>query len=96
MCFQPSCTNQALRSPRALFADDHDMRNTIAFVATLALALAAKAGADEPKLVEVPYKDGALKRLTIAGRKAYVVRPTTTVDPARALDLGHAGVSGFA
>jgi pimeloyl-ACP methyl ester carboxylesterase len=59
------------------------MRNTIALVATLALALAARAGADEPKPVEVPYKNGAIKRLVIAGRQAYVVRPTTMVDPAR-------------
>jgi pimeloyl-ACP methyl ester carboxylesterase len=66
-----------------LFADDHVMRNTTAFVATLALALTATVGADEPKPVEVPYKNGTLNRLTIAGRKAYVVRPVTTVDPAR-------------
>jgi hypothetical protein len=54
-----------------------------AIVTTLAISLAARVAADEPKPIERPYGDGELVRLTIEGRKAYLVRPTKGIDPGR-------------
>jgi pimeloyl-ACP methyl ester carboxylesterase len=54
-----------------------------AIVITLAVAVVCRAVADEPKPIERPYGNGELVRLTIEGRKAYLVRPTKGIDPAR-------------
>jgi pimeloyl-ACP methyl ester carboxylesterase len=60
-----------------------EMKPFGAMLTTLALALVCRAAADEPKPVERPYGNDQLVRLTIEGRKAYFVRPTKEIDPAR-------------
>ena len=57
------------------------MKNSGAFLTILALILAAKAAADEPKPTPRPYSNGELVRLTIEGRKAFLVRPNQAFDP---------------
>jgi hypothetical protein len=52
-------------------------------VIALALAYAAKTAGDEPKPINQPYAKGELVKLTIDGRKAYLVRPTNVTDAAR-------------
>jgi pimeloyl-ACP methyl ester carboxylesterase len=67
----------------SLFNDAHAMKSAASIVIAVALALAANTTADEPKPVEVPFTNGMLTRLTIEGRKAFLIRPTKLVDPAR-------------
>lgn len=52
-------------------------------VGLLGLVLGGAAAADEPKAAARPYANGELVRLTVDGRKAYVVRPSKKVDPSR-------------
>jgi pimeloyl-ACP methyl ester carboxylesterase len=47
------------------------------------MVLSANVMADDAKPSARPYADGELKSLTIEGRKAYLVRPTKAIDPAR-------------
>ncbi len=58
--------------------------NTFApIVASLVLVVSVDAAKDEPKPREHRYDNGELVRLTIEGRKAYLIRPTGVIDPAR-------------
>ena len=54
-----------------------------AVLAIFAIVFSACVTADEPKPTHRPYPNGELARLTIDGRKAYLIRPTKAMDPAR-------------
>ncbi len=74
----------------------HLMRITTTFIATLALAFAARAGADEPKPVGVPYKNGELDAARHRRSESLYCTTHDHGRPNPALDLGHSGVPGFA
>jgi Prolyl oligopeptidase family len=57
------------------------MKSSGAFLKILVLILAANATADEPKPSRHPYSNGELVKLTIEGRKAYLVQPIRAIDP---------------
>jgi pimeloyl-ACP methyl ester carboxylesterase len=59
------------------------MKNLCAILVISALILAAKARADEPKPIQRPYGNGELVKLTIEGRRAFLIRPTQVMEPAR-------------
>jgi pimeloyl-ACP methyl ester carboxylesterase len=59
------------------------MKPNAAIVTILALAFGATTAAEEQDGIKDPYPGGVLTRLSIEGRKAFVVRPATAMDPAR-------------
>ena len=59
------------------------MKFTGAIITTLASVLIAQAAADEATQSERPFGKGDIVRLVVEGRKAYLIRPTITVDPTR-------------
>ncbi len=60
------------------------MVTPLSLIALLMLAPAARrAAADEPKPIEGTYSAGELTTFDVEGRRAYLIRPTKKVDPAK-------------